>query len=349
MDLDLSEVISAFELEVECTNGATSNLDNYISDIVTKIEVVDGSDVLHSLNMSQLEALYFYKTGKAPCLFPSEWAGGVQRHNVQMLFGRYLWDPLFGLDPAKYKNPQLKVTFNKAAIRAAAADGFAAGDNILLTVVPKVMDEITRPTKFLMAKQIESFTSVASGEKRVDLPTDYTYRSILMRLWKQGSDVDEIITDAKLTCDTDKFIPFNRKVKQLDAAALRTFGLVEIKHDILRAHGATVRLLCNKEPHVTPQLKTGVNDIMPISWEWSSQFYLNLFVANTGGNDGTARNITLTERGHALHATVPVLFGRYDVPEDWFNPTTWKKFELVLTQAVAAATCEIVIEQVRPQ
>lgn len=348
-DLDLAEPISALELEVECTNGATSNEDNFISDIVTKVEVVDGSEVLESLNMSQLEAIHFYKMKETPCLFPSEWAGGVQRHNALLLFGRYLWDRNYAFNPKAFKNPQLKVTFNKAAIRAASATGFASGDNIKITTVAKVFADLPAPAQFLMQKQIENFTSAASGEKRIELPTDYIYRMLLMRFWLEGSDVDEIISDAKLTCDTDKFIPWNRKVKQLDAAAFAMFGEVELKHDIFRATGPQVRLICNKEPWVTAFVRNpGIADIL-VPWaQWSSRLEFELYT-HAGALDSTARQITCWEHGHAIHSTVPALFGRFDVPEDWFNPKEYGKVELVLTQATVNAVCEILLEQVKPQ
>lgn len=347
-DLDLVEPISAIEFEVECTNGATSNLNNFISDIVTKIELVDGSDVLESLNMSQLEALHFYKTGKMPCIFPSEWAGGIQRHNVSLFFGRYLWDPQFAFLATKFKNPQLKVTFNKAAIRAAGDTGFASGDNIKLTEVAKVFEDGIAPTKFLMQKQIDSFTSAASGEKRIEFPIDYTYRMLLLRFWLQLKDIDEIITDIKLTCDTDKFIPFNRKTKQLDAYAFSVFGSGRVKHDVRFNDNTTTRLIFNKEPDVRAYWTTqNLFDIIGIAYQWSSEIKWWLGT-HAGVADTTVREVTAVEEGHAPHATVPIFFGRPDVPEDWFNPTAYKKVELVLTQATADATCEIVLEQVRP-
>jgi len=348
-DLDLVEPISAIDLEVECTNGATSNKGNYISDIVTKVEIVDGSEVLYGLNMSQLEAMQFYKTGKLPTMFPSEWGGGVQRHKAKILFGRYLWDRDYNFDATRCTNPQLKVTFNKAVIRAAAGDGFAIGDNILLTVVAKVFKDVPAAGKFLLQKQIENFTSVGSGEKRVDLPTDYVYRMLLLRFWLQGKDIDEIMSDAKLTCDTDAFIPFNRKVKQLDAEALEKFGASRLKHDIFCSHQETVRLLHNKEPDMRPFYQSNtIPDIVGIDYQWSSEMKLNMF-DHAGAADTTDRKLTMVEEGHALHATLPVTFGRYDVPEDWFDPTVYKKLELVLTQLYAGAVCEIACEQVKTQ
>jgi len=348
-DLDLVEPISALELEVQCTNGATSNEDNFISDIVTKIEVVDGSEVLESMNMFQLEALHFYKTGKTPTLFPSEWAGGVQRHNAMLLFGRHLWDPLYAFDATKFKNPQLKVTFNKAAIRAAGATGFASGNNILLSIIAHVFEDAARPAKFLMQKQIDSFTSAASGEKRIELPTDYIYRMLLNRYYVAGSDVDEVISDLKLTCDTDKFIPFNRKVKQLDAVAFAKFGLARLKHDIFRGGSFTAKLVCNKEPWFTGFSRSPATPRVLVPWaQWSSQYNAELYDM-AGALDATARQITGMEEGHAIHATVPYFFGRPEVPEDWFNPAVYKKVELVHTQAAANAACQILLEQVRPQ
>ena len=347
-DINIPDPISAFYIEVECTNGATSNKGNFISDIITKIEVVDGSDVLASLNMSQLEALYFYKTGKVPVLLPSEWAGVVQRHGTYLLFGRYLWDPAYCLVPTKYRNPQIKITANKAAIRAASATGFATGNNILVTIVAKIFEEGASPVGHLMQKQIDSFTSAASGDKRIELPTDYVYRMLMPRLWIQASDIDAIITDLKLTCDTDKFIPFNRKVKQLDAEALAAFGWGAVYHNIFSSNGLTSRLLWNKEPRCTLVTATALPRAISISAQASSQATIGYYDLATPTAIAVDENIAGKEAGHALHATLPVVFGRFMEPDTWFDPKTYGKIELVMTQAVASAVCEIVLEQVRP-
>lgn len=200
-----------------------------------------------------------------------------------------------------------------------------------------------------MQKQIENFTSAASGEKRVSLPTDYPYRMILARFWVQLSDINEIVTDIKLTCDTDKFIPFNRKTQQLDAQALGMFGAGRIKHDIYTANEIANRIIFNKEPDCRPFLaEAALYDIIGITYQWSSELKLELST-HAGVADGTSRKITVSEAGHAPHATLPIPFGRMMNPEDWFNPKEFDKVELVLTQAVASAVCEIAAEQVRAQ
>lgn len=347
VDLDLVDPVSAIYLEHQATNGTTSNKGAFISDVITKIEIVDGSEVLYSLNMSQLEALYFYKTGKMPVMFASEWLSGSQRHGVHLLFGRHLWDREYALDFKRFKNPQLKITSNLAAIRAVAADGFVTA-TLKSTVVAKVMEDAgSLPNKYLMAKELESFTSVTSGEKRVQLPTDRIYRMLMGRFWVQVSDIDEVITDAKLTMDTDKYIAFNRKVQQLDAEALALFGTGTVKHDVLRSNAEHTRLLFNKEPFVAPFIQEAdVQNFINPNAIWSSDMYAFNY-DEAASADTTDRKHTMLETGHALHATLPIPFGIMDQPDTWFDPTPYSKMELVLTQAVAA-TCQIVAEQVRP-
>ncbi len=347
LDLDLPDPISALELEVECTNGATSNKGNFISDIVTKIEVVDGSEVLYSVSMAQLEALQFYKTGRMPVMFPSEWGGGLQRHNALVLFGRYLNDPEYVFQPARYRNPQLKVTFNKAAIRAAGVAGFADADNIKLSVCDHIIQEGATPRGFLSARQVMSYTTLSSGDKRIDLLTDFPTRLMLVRAWLQVSDIDELFTDLKLTFDSDKYILLNRKVKQLDAQALAQFGFGRVKHDIFTQHQAAFRLLFNKEPSFYGwSWEDATPEILGVRYTWSSEGKLDI-----SDNAGTAitsdMKITGVEEGHALHATLPIVMGELMKPETWMDMSSYKKAELVLSQAVGGAVGEIVQEQVR--
>jgi len=347
IDLDLVDPVSALVLEVESTNGATSNKGNFISDIVTKVELVDGGVSYVSLNMAQLEALYFYKTGKMPTMFPSEWGGGGQRHSCPLLFGRYLWDRAYAFFPPNFRNPQLKITFNKAVIRAAAADGFASGNNILLSVTAKMMEEVGSPAEFLAAKEIKSFTSVASGDERVELPIDYVYRMLMLRAWLQTKDINELISDLKITCDTDKFVMLNRKVMQLDAEALAQLGMGVIKHDVLRSNAEHTRLIFNKEPLIAPYMtEADVQNFINLNAIWSSDMYAFNYDKN-GAADGTDRKHTMIEMGHAPHATVPVFFGLPMEPDTWFNPTAYKKIEAVLTQAAASGAIQLVLEQVR--
>ena len=346
-DLDAVEPISALYLEFEAANGATSNKGNFLSDVITKIEITDGGDVEYSVNLSQLEALYFYKTHKLPVLFPSEWAAGTQRHGVYMLFGRYLWDPTYNLALARYTNPQLKITSNLSAIRTADGTGFDTA-TLKATIVAKLMKEVPAAPTFLAAKETEPFTSAASGEKRVELNRDRIYRLLLLRFWLQGYDVNEIVSDVKLTADMDDYVVFNRKLQQLDAEALAEYGAPGYKHDMLFGHGDSIRVLFNKEPFATPYAQApGTPRMFNLTAQWSSLLSELEVYAHDGSLDTTDRKVTAWVRGHALHACVPVVFGILNEPNTWFDPRVYKKLELVLTQGTASAACSVVAEQVR--
>jgi len=347
--IDVTDPISAIWLEFQGTNGTTSNKGNFLSDVIAKIEVVDGSDVLVSMRMDEAEALQWYKTGVPPAIFPSEWASGAQRHGVYILFGRYLWDTEYALNPARFKNLQLKVTPNIAAVRAAAADTAFATGTLKYSAVLKLMEDVGMPSRFFMQKQIESWTGAASGEKRVDLPIDYPYRMLMMRLYLAEYDIGELCTDLKLTCDTDKFIAFSRKVDELDAEALARFGRSCVKHDMFFSHQDTVRLLHNMEPDCRPHYQSSATPtIIGIDWQWSSAAKFNCYDKD-GVADTTDRKYTMVEEGHALHATLPIPFGRMQDASDLFDAPKYKKVELVLTQGGAASGVgSVVVEQVRP-
>jgi len=229
-----------------------------------------------------------------------------------------------------------------AAVSATTA--FATG-TLVATIVAKVMQDVTKPSQYLRAKEIDSFVSAASGDKRTELVYDYPYRMLLLRAFKQQSDINEVITDLKLTCDTDNFIPINRKVQQLDAEALAQFGLCIFKHDVFQKHQSAFREINNKENCGRWATFADANGyIVNVEYEWSSEGKLDI-LTNAGAALTSDVKITGMECGHAPHATVPVLFGEQDKPDSWFDPKPYKKIEAVMTQAVASAACQVVLEQ----
>jgi hypothetical protein len=349
-DLDIVDPVSAIYLEHEATNEATSNKGNFISDIITKVEIVDGAEVLYSLNLTELEALHFYKLGKTPTLFPSSFGGGIQRHGCFILFGRYLGDQEYAIDLTKFKNPQLKITSNIDAIRAhGSAVGFATG-TLKSTIVAKVLEGFGAPGKYLMAKELLNFTSSSSSgaEERKELPLDLVYRLLMTRHWLQGRDIDEVTSDLKLTADADKYVPFNRKVKQIDAETFALFGAGQLKHDIYTQHQVAWRMLFNKEPFYTPlSWEDASPEIIGDRYFWSSEGKLDI-TDNGGTVVSSDMKISGMETGHALHATLPLPFGDMMKPETWFDPTAFKKLELVFTSGGYAGSCAVVAEQVRP-
>lgn len=345
IDLRTSDPISAIRLNFFGTNGASYCRDNRLNDVITKIELVDGSDQLLSLTLKEAQALEFRRTGKMPYMRPGEKASGGQEESVVILFGRYLWDPELYMDLTKFKNPQLKITTNIAAVAAASATAF-------LTLYLKfsldllVMEEGAEPAKgFMSAKNIYGFTSGASGDEHIDMPIDYPYVNLMMRAFVAGNDVNENISKLKINCDAGKFIPVDKYVKDLWKAEEQDLGPAELRYLINRAHDATVTHDLNHDPIVslTP-VSAGV--IANVGWSWSSRFYLSL-LTHAGANQTDAVDILMVVKGSCPHSTVNVPFGIRANPETYFDPAMFGDIDLVLTQAAASAV-SIILEQLRP-
>lgn len=349
IDLDIVDPVSALGFEFEATNGTTFNQNNPLSRCITKIEVVSGSSVLSSLSFEEAQALQFYKTGKQPQLRETENPSGGDVIGCMILFGRHLYDELYALDLSNIKNPQLKITYDLATTKAVSAtEAFATG-TFKYSAWAKVMEEIAAPSQFMMAKELHSWTSGTSGDRRKELPTDYVYHLAMLRSYVSGNDINENISRLKLSCDTDKFIPYDRYVKQFDAEMAQLFGNVVVWKKAFATNGDTVWLPVNKEPQVQGFLNGNASlsgYICQFNYIWSG--IASLIVSNAAGTAYTSdARIDMLIEGHALHATLPIPFGRLDKPEDWFDPRNYRKVEMVMTEAAAAAN-QIVLEQVAP-
>jgi hypothetical protein len=346
IDLKTTDPISAIRLDFEASNDSdTDNKSNFINDIITKLELVDGSDQLLSLNMKQAQALQFYNTGKAPYIRPGETAGGTQNEQVLLLFGRYLWDPTYYMDLTKFTNPQLKITTNIAAVRAAGDDGYESG-SIKLTLTLHVIEEGAEAAAgFFMQKEVYSFTSGTSGDEHVDIPRDYPYAALLMRAYTAGNDIDENIKNLKISCDAGKFIPIDKKVKKIYQMNEEDLGPMRLRYYIYRQDAETVDHIINHDPIIS-LVPTAEGHIAMASWSWSGRFLLQL-----NNHDGTAisadEKLLLMVEGGCPHSTIYLPFGLLGDPATYFDPKEFGDIDLVLEQA-AASTVQLVLMQLRP-
>ena len=218
-DINIVDPIQDLCVIFEGTNGGTSNIENYIFDIVDQIEVIDGSDVLFSLKPKEILALNAYHYKESLGWGIDERADEIQRCTFKIPFGLGRFDPNIALDPTQHMNPQLRVTWDIANIRAAGATGFLA-NNLFLTVIATIAEKATvRPTSFLQTKHTYEWETAAAGEEVIEMPVDYPHRTVFMRVnelqdsdgkYKEGSAYpNTVLTDGKYSVDQDKYIPFD--------------------------------------------------------------------------------------------------------------------------------------------
>jgi len=173
IDVNLTEPVSRFSIQFRGTNS-TSTPTAAIAKMVSKIELVDGSDVLASLSGLQLEALNICERG-SPIFGEKNFINNnIAIYAAELSFGRHLWDEELAFDPKQFKNPQLRITHNKAS-------GGGAPDAGALSVFAHVFDEKSiTPMGMLVNREVFSYTLVASAREYITLPVNAKLRKMLI-------------------------------------------------------------------------------------------------------------------------------------------------------------------------
>lgn len=345
IDLNFKDPLSAIGLQFEGTNGATSNKGNWMSDVVTKIEIVDGSDVLLSLSLKQAQAMQAYLTGKMPYINWEEAAGGTGKDEVMLLFGRKLWDPDYFLDLSKFSNPQLKITTDEDVIRAMGAAGWLSG-SFKASITAFIIAEGAPAAKgFAMAKEVYNFTSATSGDEHVDLPRDHPYMALMLNSTIRGSDCHELITKMKLSCDSDKFVALDQYTKFYQEQHENLVDPFMVRALLFRKNGETVNFPIYYNPRFTG-IPGSLGQSISTGWVWSGNMNFQL-------SDGAGAAVT-TESviracfiGGSPQNSMYIPFGLLEDPESYFTVKEWNEIKLILTQGAAGAV-KVCTKQLRP-
>jgi len=210
IDIRIIQPISRFIIRCRATNAAaTATLLANPAALLTKIELVDGSDVLFSLSGYEAQALNAYEMGVTPDTEIIDGTGNDQHATFIINFGRKLFDRELALDPTRFRNLQLKITNDWDACDANAVAGY-------ILVKAEIFDErVISPIGFLMSKVIESYTmGAAAAYKYIDLPTDHPFRKLLLRPYLTNVAVNASLSEFKLSEDNDKRIPIDVSVDQ---------------------------------------------------------------------------------------------------------------------------------------
>lgn len=346
IDLNLTEPISMLELLISATNGATSNQGVRVHDDVDKIELVDGSDVIYSGSGILTRALNYFETGHEPYGLFTEAAAGVQTESFLLNFGRYPGDEEYYLDPKKYRNLQLKIT---TSLTISATAGFATGTGSL-DVIAKVFSENPPAEKgCMMSKDLYDFTSVASGDELITLPTDYDYRMLMVRAFESGTAINTDINNLKLSCNSDAFIPFDLQLIDLLAKNVNWRGNVVQALDLLRTDGDTI---ATWYPVIKQAAANAFNDFDLASFDVVGVNVLTLQLLTLTATPTIAKSTSDTKVlanivGQAPYFSVAYPFGDLINPDDFFPAKTFKSMELKLTQGGAGAAVSVMAQQIR--
>ena len=335
IDIDLADPISRLSVLMKLTNnGSTPTAHPALA--LTKLEIVDGSDVLVSLTGYEIQALSFYHNKQVP------FHNNIFLNDVLALlefdidFGRWLHDPALALDPKKFKNLQLK-------IQHALTAGASAPDSMDLRVRAEVFDELQpNPEGFLMPKEIYSYSLASSGNEYIDLPIDHPIRMLMVMSRAAAKGPYEQFNVLKLSEETDKKVLLEGYTSDFLKVLAGRYPLW-----VDRIYGAASA--AGVAHYITPTM-----DAYPAlnAEGTSAQVYTEAFV--NGGTKTIHADVTTNFHGfyagQAPHGAIPIPMGDQDDPADWWDVTKLTKARLKVTagsSVESSSTCQVVTQQLR--
>lgn len=345
--LDVKVPISYLKIEVEAINGATSCTDKEISDGVTRIEIVDGSRVIQALSAKDWLAENAYHLKRLPRHLLSEVGGAVQEETLYIPFGRYLDDLEMYFNPARYTNPQLRITIG---LPISATAGFASGSG-KITVMGRLIETGAKPYQgILMHKYVEEFTSGASGDKKIEMYNDYPWRLLLVRSLLTATSPAANITRLKLSCDADEEVPFDKYSEDVVDMNYERYGLFRQDKTLLVVNGNTSLLdLYDIRNHML--FLAPADTILTATTVAGERVTHSVMRGHDAAADVTgleaqtvAQTVQIAVDGLAPNAVVAYPFYYEDVVEEYFNAPGYGRVDLYLTQA-AVSSCAVILQQ----
>jgi hypothetical protein len=336
VDLTRSLKILKLRIQYQATNGATSNTLAKLNAMVSKLQVIDGSNVLHSLSLAEEQALNCFKYRRFPYQYLSQAAAGVVVEECIIDFRRMLGEVNWYLDTSRYLNPQLQLTHS---LTISATAGFATGTG-KLSVIATVLDSGAPPSAgFVSAKEIDSFSSAAAGDHVTDLPLDFPIAALLVSNPVTAKGPDETLSNFKVTIDTDSYIPIDESYADLMRRNIDEYGLFEQFIQYLNDTSATPKfdLYEHTRGATGPAGATGKGILTLLDQEAAT-------LAMTTGD--AAANL-VHARGACPHSSVFYTFGDGWSPDQILVPAGIGKAQLKLTNAATGATPKVVVVQHR--
>ncbi len=212
-----TDPISRLLIPFGVTVGAGARLQHH-SGCLTKIEIVDGSDVLFSLEGRQIDGLARFDSHGSAGMWSSPTASITEYGNLVIDFGRHLYDKVIAFDPTKFKNPQIRITRSLTTVDAAATA-------VIIAIHAYCMEGLTSsPIGFLMKKEIKSWTAAAAAWEYTEMPKDYPYRRLFLQGLTKIIGVGTHWSRARLSENNDKSIPFDVLVDDQIANNARQYG-----------------------------------------------------------------------------------------------------------------------------
>ena len=203
IDVDVQKPISRINIKFKTTKKGDA-MDDAAPANIPKIELVDGSTVLHALTGRQNQALAYYSRPFAIMDHGQHNKNNSEEDHYVSDFGRWLWDEQLAFNPLQFHNPQLKISYDENLADTTVEENE-------LSVWADIFDEKQiSPLGFLMAVEQYAYTPGANNSfEIISLPSDRPIRQILVRAHQETKSPWYSIKEARLDEGTLDTIPWD--------------------------------------------------------------------------------------------------------------------------------------------
>lgn len=342
MPINIVDPVTEFKIDFRCN---TNPLGGVTTDwfwpypmpyMIKEIAVIDGSEVIFALNGAQAFAMSCFDLGYAPSHWHHERWGTTPRWCFPIHFGRSLVDPNWIFDPTRFKNPQLRITWD-SEWREDNQEGTWKVDSdypITISVWAKIMEEGADPVGYLMTKEVKEYTPTGAGDEITWLPTDFPIRKLLVRSWAYALRQQIMVEHLKLSQDQDKWIPFDLRGEDFIRLMKNWFTEVQL-------HG--IHWLCNQEvrEHCSGSMSRGlvVSNTMrlvvaPYLWDGNTFSCFATYDDGTWTETDSRVEVESMSMTRTPFDTFCYPFGDQDDPADWLQVAPMGNLRLILTHAL---------------
>jgi len=335
IDINIKDMISRLTIIVELTNSNTTPI-GHPSHAIKQVDLVDGSNVLHSMRGCYTAGVAFYGTGVQPHQFINLRDNGMPKSVIPIYFGRELWDRELALDPQAFNNLQLKIEHNYAL-------GGCTTDAATIEVWADVFDDKPEGVKgFLMAKSHWTKTLVANTTDYIDLPTDHPIRLVMPAAMSKTEEPNLNIHDFKLSEEQDKRVLIECKASQALKMFEANYPIWNEQHEGTLVGDADKHTFCSvcKDVQLQPIMMADSDGIIHAPW---SGGYDRLLDSSVNGN------ISMSVTGRSAFGIIPLPMGRRNVIEDWWDTPSLgnARIKMVTGGGDTSSLYELLLQQYR--
>jgi len=333
----LKEPISRISIKYN-VKKSKEEMDNHPAADITKIELVDGSDVLHSTSGFENQSLCLFDRRTPTMNEGVSLINCDQQSTYGIDFGRWLFDTELAFVTQNFLMPQLKITYNSQT-------SDTGGTIPKLAVYAYVFDEkVPSPRGFLMSKEHhKEACPAANAWKYVELPLDYPYRRIMMRAFLKSYPPYYQLIHVKIDEDNDHRIPFDVNVEDYIQFTMARWEQI---HEPLHVAVATT---VHADYYFTPA--QWENAVMGVSTDIARHIAQRM-ARNAGVTELAATNMTTlagSVEGYCPNHCIDFEVGDVNDIDDWYDVTKVGDLRMSVQGGPAGIDGEysVVIQQLR--